>query len=231
MNPRSIILLSGGLDSTLALVIAKQESDVVLALTFDYGQRSAKQEINAARNIADYFNTTHQVIGFDFFKNFQNNPLLNSNIALPQLKVKELDQKKKTAQSAKAVWIPNRNGVFINMAASIAEASKIDRIYTGFNAEEARTFPDNSPEFIEALNKSLNFSTLNHVTIKAPTVNMQKDEILKELIKYDFPVTMLWSCYDSQDKMCGECESCLRLKRALMQTAIKHHSEEMFLNV
>ncbi|HLD44179.1 MAG TPA: 7-cyano-7-deazaguanine synthase, partial [bacterium] len=125
------------------------------------------------------------------------------------------DDKTKTTQSAKAVWVPNRNGIFLNIAAGLAEMIEVDFLYTGFNVEEAGTFPDNTQDFVSALNHCFTFSTLHNVMVQSPPIKMTKTQIVAELVKQNFPFELLWSCYRGGEQMCGLCESCLRLKRAL----------------
>lgn len=215
MKDRSLILLSGGLDSTLAFLLAREESEPVLALTFDYGQNPAAREIQTAQNLAKKWGLKHQTLSLDFLKNAAH-PLTGNSGDLPQLCLNTLDDPTLTRASAHAVWVANRNGTFINIAASLAEQNKAKFIYVGFNREEATTFPDNSRAYVDAINTALTYSTLHNVSVKAPTINMDKTQIVAQLVKFDFDFSLLWSCYREADQMCGACESCLRLKRALL---------------
>lgn len=224
----SIVLLSGGLDSSLAFCKAIEDSHVLYGLTFDYGQRSADKEALSAKNICAHFNVTHKVIALPFFENLTNHPLFQDQSLCPEIEMNDLDNRKITEKTAKAVWVPNRNGIFINVAASLSETVDVQDVYVGFNAEEAQTFPDNSKDFVHAINASLSFSTLNKVKIVAPTIQMVKKDIFKELISRDFPVRHLWSCYNRLEKMCGKCESCQRLKRAMGNNQKNELTKELF---
>ena len=126
-----------------------------------------------------------------------------------------MDNPEITKNSAKNVWIPNRNALFINLAACIAEAKNYSHIILGANKEEAKTFKDNSKDFLNAINLSLKNSTQNEVQVIAPLIDMDKDTIVKKGIELNVPFKKIYSCYDNQMKHCGVCESCLRLKRAL----------------
>lgn len=221
MATKSIILLSGGLDSALVLTIAKRDSEVLCTLTFDYGQRAAQNEITAAKRQSEHFQVPHRVMELPFLNTLKDHPFFNAHKTLPQLKTAELDDKNATTESAKAVWVPNRNGVFINVAAALAEAQGATQVYVGFNAEEGATFPDNTQEFVAALNHSFSYSTLNGVHVVAPAVHLKKSEIVASLVRHDFPFKLLWSCYESGTKMCGTCESCLRLTRALRNNGVE----------
>jgi 7-cyano-7-deazaguanine synthase len=214
-NKKSIILLSAGLDSTVNLAIANKKTDVCLALTFDYGQKSAAKEIENARNICEkHFQIPHQVIRLPWLKTITKTALVNKTQTLPHLLEKELNRKSITKQSAKLVWVPNRNAVFINIAASFTESMEADLIITGFNAEEAATFPDNSKTFVKAVNKSLKLSTLKHPQVISYTQKLNKQKIVEKAIELKIPFEFLWVCYNGEDLMCGQCESCLRTIRA-----------------
>jgi len=119
------------------------------------------------------------------------------------------------------VWVPNRNGVFINIAASFAEALGCDTIVVGFDAEEAATFPDNSREYVEAANKALSYSTLSGVKIYAPLIDKNKSEIAELGLEIGAPLEWSWSCYRGEAKPCLRCESCLRRARAFESIAKK----------
>lgn len=238
MQKNALVLLSGGLDSCLTLLLAQQEAHVVCALTFDYGQRACHQEINAAQKICHTYGVAHQIITLPFFTLFgqnssgkkqQQSRLLNQNSALPKLRLQDLDHPQKTRASAQAVWVPNRNGVFLNIAAAYAEAAQIDSIYVGFNREEAQTFPDNSQRYVTLANKALTLSTLSGVQVKSPTIRLHKKAIVQKLITHGFDFNLLWSCYENSKKMCGVCESCLRLKRSLQANDCRQHINSLFI--
>ena len=89
-------------------------------------------------------------------------------------------------------------------------------VIAGFNAEEAVTFPDNSPAFISAANKALSYSTLSRVQVLSPTSDLNKTEIVRLGMEIDAPLDLVWSCYEGGEVMCGVCESCMRLRRALV---------------
>lgn len=124
--------------------------------------------------------------------------------------------------------MPNRNGLFLNIAASFAEGLGAAAILTGFNREEAETFPDNSASFVEAANGSLRFSTLSGVRVESPTLQMNKLEIVQEGLRVQLPFELTWSCYEGFDKMCGACESCLRSKRAYHEGGVWERMKRLF---
>ncbi|MEI8388466.1 MAG: 7-cyano-7-deazaguanine synthase QueC [bacterium] len=212
---KSIVLLSGGLDSFISLAYAKDEYNIQLALTFDYGQRSVKKEIAAAKTIADYFNIEHKVIKTPWLQEITETSLVNTDQDLPELDSEELDNPELTLNSAKNVWVPNRNGVFLNIAACFADSMDFSHIIFGANKEEGTTFPDNTQDFIDKINAAFEFSTLAKPKVFAPLINLDKTEIIKLAIEIEAPLNLVRSCYTDEEKHCGKCESCLRLERAL----------------
>lgn len=217
MTNKSLILLSGGLDSTVSLACAKENYNITMALTFDYGQRAKEQEIKASSEIAKYFNIEHKVIYLPWLAEITQTSLVNTGDSLPKLNIDELDTLNLTQESAKNVWVPNRNGLFINIAGSFADSYDFTHIIFGANKEEAVTFSDNSKEFIEKINMSLEYSTLVKPKLIAPLIDFDKKEIIKIAIDHKVSFNLIRSCYTSLEKHCGECESCLRLKRAILE--------------
>jgi len=217
----SIVLLSSGLDSAVAFKLALDQWGVDLALTFDYGQRAAEKEIGQARQICERFKVRHEVIELPWLEDVTRTALVDRAEAVPTPTEKELDEiKGKALETAHAVWVPNRNGTFINAAGSFADAFNIERIVCGFNAEEGATFPDNTPGFVEAINKSLYYSTENHARVYAPVIDLDKVGIIKKGASIDAPLDLSWSCYFSGEEPCGKCESCMRRARAFKRAGI-----------
>ena len=225
-----IALLSGGLDSTVALALYQEEDSIDLALTFVYGQRAREQEVTAAGRIARYYGIRHEVIHLPFLHEQTKTALVDSSIELPELEAMQLDDATGCCQeSAAAVWVPNRNGLFLNIAAVFAENLPSPcTLVTGFNREEAATFPDNSPEFIAAVNKALRYSTRRGVRVVSPTAHLNKEDIVQEALRLKVPLDLVWSCYRGGVKPCGRCESCQRLRRALLANHQVQLIERMF---
>lgn len=220
MMERTVILLSAGLDSTVNFYEALHRTEVALAITFDYGQRAAKQEIARAKAIADLNHVKHIVVELPWLKLLGTSALTSSATEIPQGSAVSIDDKDISTKSAKAVWIPNRNGLFLNIAATFAESLKATTIIPGFNAEEAETFPDNSFDFIRAVRKAFTFSTASHVNVQCYTITMKKTEIVKMGKKLNVPFASIWPCYLDQEKWCGQCESCKRAKRAFTEAGV-----------
>jgi len=211
----AIVLLSGGLDSAVAFKWALDHHEVRLALTFDYGQRAALREMKAAQAMSRRYQVRHQFMALEWLGEATASALVREEQPLPA--PRELDTPEVVRESARAVWVPNRNGLFVNIAACLAEARQLDLVVAGFNAEEAATFPDNSPQFVEAINACLRWSTLRPPTLVSPTQQLTKTGILRLGREIEAPLDLIWVCYQGGERYCWECESCQRLRRALLQ--------------
>jgi len=212
MKPRAIALHSGGLDSTVAAHLAMREVDIACALTFDYGQRARKREMQAAGLSCEAMGVEHRIIELPWLAEATGTALVNEDAQIPKVTSDALGEGDE--ERAEAVWVPNRNGVLIAAAAAIAEGMGTDRIVTGFNAEEAESFPDNSAPFVEATNEALEYSTRNSVKLMSPTLHMTKGEIARQFILLELEPNAFWCCYEGGERLCGECESCARTIRA-----------------
>lgn len=217
---KGIILLSGGLDSLVSLGLGMQKYGISLALTFDYGQKALEQEVSTSKNICDYYKIGHKVIKLDWLKNVTHTALVEDK-ELPE----GIDNPE---DSAKSVWVPNRNGLFLNIAGSFADGNDYDYIIIGANKEEGQTFPDNTQEFIDRVNAEFEFSTQKHPKVVAPLINYDKNDIVKQAIEHNIPLEFVRSCYSNGKKHCGKCESCTRLKNALIANGDTHYIKELF---
>lgn len=210
-KPKAIAVLSGGLDCTVASSIYADDYDIH-AITFNYGQKSADMEIKHAKMVADKLNMTHEVIDLMWLKNISNSSLTTDEDVV-DVGVDDLDDLEKSNQTAKSVWVPARNTVFCSIALAYAEAMGAEIIIVGWDYEEAVTFPDNSKEYLESFNKTIEYGSFDDIQIKAPLIDMNKDDIIAKGIKIDAPINDAYSCYKGGELHCGVCESCMRRKR------------------
>ncbi len=212
---KSVVLLSSGLDSSFNLFKAQHENlDVVLALTFNYGQMAASKEIAAAAALAKQAAVPHQVVDVTWFADFTKTSLISGR-DLPSGADVTIDSHERSLETAKSVWVPNRNGILLNIAAGFAEGLGAGFVIPGFNVEEASTFPDNSQGFLQSLDHSWSFSTASKVRTRCFSTDLNKTEIVREAKLLRLQFSKLWPCYRAEAKWCGQCESCLRFKRAI----------------
>lgn len=216
---KSIILLSGGLDSLVSLGLAKSKYNISLALTFDYGQKSVAKEIEASKAICEYYGIEHKVLELDWLKSITHTSLVSEkNVPTGQ-------ELKNPVNSMKSVWVPNRNALFLNIAGSFADGENYDYIIIGANKEEGQTFPDNTQQFIDRVNAVFEYSTQKKPKVIAPLINSDKNDIVKLALENSVPLEYVRSCYQSTERHCGVCESCTRLKNAL-----KNNNDDYYIN-
>ena len=136
----------------------------VICLTFDYGQRAATIEIENAAAICSKYGCEHHVIPLPWYRDFGG--ALTEDRELPEPSASDLDDLERSEESARSVWVPARNMVFLSIAAAFAEEHGLEHIAVGFEAEEGATFPDNTPEFMELFDRARN--THGHATLPDP---------------------------------------------------------------
>lgn len=209
----AVVLVSGGLDSAVCLRKAVDEGVARLALTFDYGQKCAEREIAAAKALCEHYDVTHKTIRLQWLAKLTTTALVNPEKEVPTIGY--MASTKRLKQAAKMVWVPNRNALFVNIAACFAEALGYDSIVAGFNREEALFFPDNSIQFIASINACLQLSTLRGVTLHSYTAHLTKKEVGIFAKQIGIPLDMLWCCYLGGEKPCGRCQSCVNFEIAV----------------
>jgi 7-cyano-7-deazaguanine synthase len=200
---KSIVLASGGLDSLVSLARAVRERDVRLVLFFDYGQRARASERVSAMSAATYYGLPFGDVDVRWLE------------ALSPRGMRSGSEGEDDLSTLEQVWIPNRNGVFINIAAAYAESYACDTVVTGFNREEAEEFPDNSRDYVDRANLALALSTRNRVRVESFTIDLDKRAIVRLGLELKAPLSIVWSCYRSGERMCGRCASCARLRAAI----------------
>lgn len=216
-----VVLLSAGLDSAVNLYEAKARGEVVLALTFNYGQRAAIKEIEKSQALTKALGIPHKTLELPFFKDFGQSSLVDTSKSLPLKNQVSIDDMKVSQETAKSVWVPNRNGILLNIAAGFAEALKATHVVPGFNLEEAATFPDNTQEFLDVLTHSFSYSTSNKIKATCFTTGLKKPDIVKRGLELKVDFKDIWPCYQAGPQWCGECESCKRAERAFTANGVK----------
>ena len=215
VNPmKAVVLLSGGLDSTTTLAIAKRAGFDLFALTFDYGQRH-HIEVDRAQDIAKHFAVVdHQIVKIDL-RQFGGSALTDS-IEVPT----DRDQKEMESEIP-VTYVPARNTIFPSFCLAYAEVKEANDIFIGVNAIDYSGYPDCRPEFITAFETLANLATKagvegkNRMKIHTPLIKLNKGEIIQKGLQLGVDFAMTHSCYNpgEEGKSCGVCDSCqLRLK-------------------
>ena len=209
---RAVALLSGGLDSVVALALWRERGGgVLLCLTFDYGQRARAQEARTAEDHAGRLGLPWRILELPWLAEAASaSAIVDPRRELPA----GTPEQPGDEASAAAVWVPARNLVFLAAASALAEAAGAGVLLTGFNREEAATFPDNSREFLEAMNSTLTLASRTPLRVESPTLDMDKAQIAAAARRLGFGPEDFWSCYGAGPEPCGRCEPCLRSARA-----------------
>jgi len=204
---KAVVILSGGMDSTTALFIAKKEGYTLIPLHFNYGQRTEKKELESFNKICDYLNLENKyIIDIPFYKQIGASALVDKTIDVPTDGIKP---------GIPVTYVPFRNGIFLSIAAAIAEKESAEAIYIGVVEEDSSGYPDCREEFIKNMEKAINTGTKpeTNITIKTPLIHLKKEDIVKKALEVNVPLELTWSCYKNEDEACGVCDSCrLRLK-------------------
>ena len=220
---KAISVLSGGLDCTVATSVFSKDYEIH-AITFDYGQKAFERELQASKDICNKMNWTHEVIALPWLAQISNSSL-NTSQEIPEVSNKDLDDIKKSQESASSVWVPARNTVFTSIALSYAESIGAEAIIVGWNGEEGATFPDNSKEYLKKFNELIDVGSPEKIRIEAPLIDLNKEEIVTLGVDVGAPMELSYSCYKGKEKQCGVCESCMRRKRAFKKLKINDPTE------
>ena len=207
---KAIVLLSGGLDSTVCMAVAKDQNCEIYPISFNYHQRHSV-ELNSAKNVAEYFKVKKHFIVETNMNEFGTSSLTDLNIDVP---INNEDEK-----NIPNTYVPARNLIFLSYALGYAEAVGAEKIFIGVNAVDYSGYPDCRPEFIELFQNLADYSTKaaiqdkKKVKIETPLISLTKKEIVLLGQKLNAPLHLTHSCYNGGEEACGVCDSCrLRLK-------------------
>ncbi|WP_030406558.1 7-cyano-7-deazaguanine synthase QueC [Streptomyces albus] len=215
----AIVLLSGGLDSTTVLAIAKDQGYAPYALSFRYGQRHSV-ELEAARRVAEAQRVARHVIA-DIDLRVFGGSALTSDIDVPKHESLDDAGDKDTDSSVPITYVPARNTIFLSFALAYAETVGASDIFTGVTAVDYSGYPDCRPEYMEAYERMANLATragvegTQRLKLHSPLIAMSKADIVREGLRLGVDYSLTSSCYDpdEQGRACGHCETCLlRLK-------------------
>lgn len=208
MNKKAVIILSGGLDSTTLLwklVKERYHSTEIQSIIFDYGQKHNK-EISLAIYNCVLLNVDYKIINLsEFTKDFES-ALTKNNILVPKIQTVLGDPQPVS-------YVPMRNQLFLTIACGIAESIKASEVYYGAQKHDLYSYWDTTVEFIERFNNLISLNRKNQIKVYAPFANYSKGDTIREGLKLKVDYSKTWSCYNGQDKACGDCPTCAeRLK-------------------
>ena len=203
---KAVCIMSGGMDSTLSAYMMKQDNYEIIALHFNYDQRTQTKELECFHKICKELSIKKSyVLELDFFKQLGASALTDKNISVPTNGIED---------GIPVTYVPFRNGIFLSMAAAIAEKEGAEVICIGVVEEDSSGYPDCRESYIKSMQKSINLGTKDetNIEIKMPLVHLKKSQIVQKSLKLNVPLKLTWSCYKNEDKACGVCDSCrLRL--------------------
>jgi 7-cyano-7-deazaguanine synthase len=209
---RSLVLLSGGMDSTVALAREVMHDRAAFALSVDYGQRHRK-ELAAATRIAADLRVEHDVLDMTGWGRL----LTGSALTDPAVDVPHGHY---AAPSMVLTIVPNRNATLLMAAAGVALAMDCDRVVIAVHAGDHPIYPDCRPQFIDAADLALGLATEGKVKISAPFLTSTKADIAAMSVQFAAPVHLSWSCYEGAVRHCGRCGTCTERIEAFLDAGI-----------
>ena len=212
----SVAIVSGGLDSvTLLHYLVKRTGLCPAVLTFNYGQKHAK-EIKYARAQAALLSCDeHLIIDMSPLRNlFSASALVSVDIAIP-------DIERVSGDSQPITYVPNRNMIFLALAAAFAETHGLSDIYYGAQSHDMYGYWDTTPDFLERLNGVFQLNRKTPVKIHAPFVHYSKTDILRIGLELDVDYSMTWSCYVGEEVACGKCPTCTERLKAFEEVGVR----------
>ena len=205
---KALCVISGGMDSTTCAYIAKNSGYEIVALHFDYHQRTEQKERECFERICDDLGVGKRyILDAHFIAQIGGNSLTDTNLEVR--KNANIDK-----NELPNTYVPFRNGVFLAIAGALAERENCEAIFIGVVAEDSSGYPDCSGEFISKMQSAINSGTSPNfsVEIKTPLVHLNKGEIVARALENGVNLGLTWSCYTNSHKACGVCDSCqLRL--------------------
>ena len=206
---KAVVLVSGGLDSTTVLAIARSQGYACYTISFDYGQRHRSELLAAERTASSLGSVEHKVIKLDL-RSIGGSALTDDAISVPE----------EETTGIPVTYVPARNTVFLSIALGWAEVLGADDIFIGVNAVDFSGYPDCRPDYIAAYEVMANLATRagaegNRLKIRTPLIDLSKAEIIKQGIALGVDYSLTVSCYQANDQgeACGKCDSC-RLRSA-----------------
>src|SRR5215831_17676463 len=212
-KPRSVVLLSGGMDSSVCAALAVRDTDAA-ALHISYGQRTEKRERAAFERICDRLGVKQRLV----IRNEALSIIGGSALTDPDIVVPRAGEQ--IGSAIPVTYVPFRNAHFLSMAVSWAEVLEAEQIYIGAVEQDSSGYPDCRPEYYRAFNRVVKEGTREgKIEVVTPLIALRKAEIVKLGLELDAPFDLTWSCYSREDSACGVCESCVLRLRAFAEAA------------
>ena len=209
---RALCVISGGMDSAVAAAVAKNEGYEILALHFDYNQRTQNREKICFKQLCDDLKVAKSFI-FDasFIAQIGGGALTDTSIQIPKnaLDLSSPKQGTSALASLPITYVPFRNGIFLSIAAALAQREGAQAIFLGIVQEDSSGYPDCSEEFAKKAQDFISCGSGENMSIQAPLVHKNKGEIVRLGLELGVDFSHTYSCYENDAKPCGACDSCL----------------------
>jgi 7-cyano-7-deazaguanine synthase len=218
LHPSSlaICLVSGGMDSCVTAAIANEENDELAFLHVSYGQRTEARERRAFEELADYYKVRKRMtVSIEHLKKIGGSSLTDARMPVSEANL--------SSPQIPTSYVPFRNAHLLSIAVSWAEVIGAAQIYIGAVAEDSSGYPDCRPEFYEAFARAIEAGTKpeTRVGIVTPVIHLRKSEIVKRGVDLAAPLQLTWSCYRTEDRACGRCDSCALRLRAFAEAGVR----------
>lgn len=216
---KTIIVLSGGMDSAVALAFVKEKigREVAGAVHFQYGSKHNANELIAAQLVAEHYYIPTHVIALPFVNQLFKSDLLNSGGDVPDGHYEDI--------SMKRTVVPFRNGIMLSIAAGLAESLKVDFITIGNHAGDHAIYPDCRAAFVGPMAQAIKHGTYRKIELLSPFVSMTKSDIAKMGHELDVPFHLTWSCYKGGERHCGTCGTCVERIEAFALAGVNDPTE------
>ncbi len=213
---KALCIISGGMDSSLCAYLAKKQGYEIIALHFDYGQRTQDKERECFEKICEALKVEKKyILNAEFIKTIGANSLTNEALCVPKNALGEA--------KIPNTYVPFRNGIFLSIAGALAEKERCESIFIGVVEADGSNYPDCTKKFIKKAKKFINEgrATKRKISIKTPLIELKKKDIVSLALKEKMPLNLTWSCYENGDLACGKCDSCLLRLRGFEKAGVK----------
>ena len=211
----SILIYSGGLDSTTLLYEYKER--VAIAVSFDYGSNHNKRELPFAALHCQRLGIEHLIIPLSFMGQYFNSSLLSGDDAIPDGNYAE--------ENMRSTVVPFRNGIMLSVAVGMAESRGLKVVMMANHGGDHAIYPDCRPEFVEAFDRAAQAGTYEGVRLVSPYTNWTKADIARRGKELGIDYSRTWSCYKGGDRHCGRCGTCVERREALALAGITDTTE------
>ncbi len=212
-----VVLVSGGMDSVVALYQATEDHEVVAALSFDYGSKHNGREIPFASFHAERLSVPHEVISLGFMNDLFSSDLLQSGGDIPEGHYEE--------SNMKTTVVPFRNGIMLSIAAGFAESCEAEGLVIAAHSGDHAIYPDCREEFMQSMGEAIRLGTYADIRVIRPFIDVRKEDIAARGHELGVDFSQTWSCYKGGNIHCGKCGTCVERREAFQIAGLEDPTE------